>query len=44
MLKYSLDYKSDLISQRSDEIINGDFDPPIVEEEFIDNVIGTVSP
>jgi len=35
---------SDLISQRSDEIINGDFDPPIVEEEFIDNVIGTVSP
>ena len=29
---------SDLISQRSDEIINGDFDPPIVEEEFIDTV------
>ena len=35
---------ADLISQRTDEIIAGDFDPPIVEEEFIDNVIGTVSP
>ena len=35
---------ADLISQRTDEIIAGSFDPPIVEEEFIDNVIGTVNP
>ena len=34
----------DLISQRTDEITNGSFDPPIVEDEFIDNVIGTVNP
>ena len=32
------------ISSEKDEIIAGDFDPPIIEEEFIDNVIGTVSP
>ena len=35
---------ADLISEKTDEIIAGDFDPPIIEEEFIDNVIGTVSP
>ena len=35
---------ADLISQRTEEIISGSFDPPIVEEEFIDNIIGTVSP
>ena len=33
-----------LISQRTDEIVSGSFDPPIVEDEFIDNVIGTVNP
>ena len=25
-------------------MIDGEFDPPIIEEEFIDNIIGTVSP
>jgi hypothetical protein len=35
---------AELISQRTDEIISGSFDPPIVEDEFIDNVIGTVTP
>jgi basic membrane lipoprotein Med (substrate-binding protein (PBP1-ABC) superfamily) len=33
-----------LISDRTEEIISGSYDPPIVEEEFIDNVIGTVNP
>ena len=33
-----------LISPRTDEIVSGSFDPPIVEDEFIDNVIGTVNP
>ena len=28
----------------TEEIISGSFDPPIVEDEFIDNVIGTVNP
>ena len=36
--------KLSLISQRTDEIVSGSFDPPIVEDEFIDNVIGTVNP
>ena len=31
-------------SERTEEIISGSFDPPIVEDEFIDNVIGTVNP
>ena len=35
---------AELISQRTDEIISGSFDPPVVEDEFIDNVIGTVTP
>ena len=35
---------ADLISEKTEQIVAGEFDPPIVEEEFIDNVIGTVSP
>ena len=35
---------ADLISGVQAEIISGEFDPPIIEEEFIDNIIGTVSP
>ena len=47
LYELSSDVPSDtasLISQRTDEIIGGSFDPPIVEDEFIDNVIGTVNP
>ena len=33
-----------LVNERTMEILSGAFDPPIVEDKFVDNVIGTVSP
>ena len=33
-----------LVNERTMEILSGAFDPPIVEDRFVDNVIGTVSP
>ena len=33
-----------LVNERTMEILSGSFDPPIVEDSFVDNVIGTVSP
>ena len=35
---------ADLINDVQGQIIRGEFDPPIIEDEFIDNVIGTVNP
>jgi len=33
-----------LVNEKTMEILSGSFDPSIVEGEFVDNVIGTVSP
>ena len=33
-----------LVNERTMEILSGSFDPPIVEDSFVDNVIGTVRP
>ena len=35
---------ADLINDVQAQIISGEFDPEIVEDKFIDNVIGTVNP
>ena len=33
-----------LVNEKNMEILSGSFDPTIVEDSFIDNVIGTVNP
>ena len=33
-----------LVNEKNMEILTGSFDPTIVEDTFIDNVIGTINP
>ncbi len=33
-----------LVNEKTMEILSGSFDPPVVEDKFVDNIIGTVSP